>query len=606
MINKKKSVDKSKIEQIRHSLSHLMAMGVLEKFPNVKLGIGPVIENGFYYDFDFNIAKQTHKNKRETDVKPAVSETDLPEIENRMRELIKQSLKFKKETITFDKAKKLFKSQPYKLELIKQLMSGRKLKSVSVYQSGDFIDLCKGPHIKSTKEINPDAFKLTKIAGAYWKGSEKNPMLTRIYGVAFANKKELDEHLKIQEEVEKRDHRKLGEKLDLFSFHNVAPAAVFWHPKGMIILNELQKYIRELQQKRGYLETLTPILVKKELYEASGHWKHYQENIFPLKIDKEIFALKPMNCPESAYIYSSKIRSYKDLPLRFSEFGNLYRKEKSGTLTGLFRVYGFIQDDAHIYCQPDQIFEEINGILELITTIHKAFNLKTLFAFATKPDKAMGDPKLWTKAEKALQFALTKNKLKYELRPKDGAFYGPKIDIDVEDALSRKWTVSTIQLDFQIPEKLNLEYIDQKGKRQRPVIIHRSSIGSFERFIGILLEHFSGALPLWLSPIQVEIINVGSAHRQYANFINQQLITNNIRTNLSNENLTVSKRIREAEIQKIPYILVVGDKEVKNKTVNVRHRGQPSFVKATTGKEGEMKIDKLIEKLQKEIENKTI
>jgi len=605
---KKQQIKEDKSDILRHSTAHILAAAVLEIFPKAKFGIGPTIENGFYYDFDFveadkrgyqrglNADKKISVNQRTHQRKSAIAEGDLVEIEKRMRNLIKKDLKFKKEIISYAEAKKLFKDQPYKLELIKELL---KTKSpITIYTSGEFVDLCKGPHVVSAKEINPDAFKLTRIAGAYWKGSEKNPMLTRIYGVAFANKKELDEHLKIQEEVEKRDHRKLGEKLDLFSFHNVAPAAVFWHPKGMIILNELQKYIRELQQKRGYLETLTPILVKKELYEASGHWKHYQENIFPLKINKEIFALKPMNCPESAYIYSSKIRSYKDLPLRLSEFGNLYRKEKSGTLTGLFRVYGFIQDDAHIYCQPDQIFEEINGVLELITTIHKTFNLKTLFAFATKPDKAMGDPKLWVKAEKALQFALTKNKLKYELRPKDGAFYGPKIDIDVEDALSRKWTVSTIQLDFQIPERLNLEYIDQKGKRQRPVIIHRSSIGSFERFIGILLEHFAGALPLWLSPIQVEIINVGSAHRQYANFVNQQLTTNNIRTNLSDENLTVSKRIREAEIQKIPYILVVGDKEIKNKTVNVRHYRR--------GQEGEIKIEKLIEKLKNEIENKTI
>jgi len=605
---KKQQIKEDKSDILRHSTAHILAAAVLEIFPKAKFGIGPTIENGFYYDFDFveadkrgyqrglNADKKISVNQRTHQRKSAIAEGDLVEIEKRMRNLIKKDLKFKKEIISYAEAKKLFKDQPYKLELIKELL---KTKSpITIYTSGEFVDLCKGPHVVSAKEINPDAFKLTRIAGAYWKGSEKNPMLTRIYGVAFANKKELDEHLKIQEEVEKRDHRKLGEKLDLFSFHNVAPAAVFWHPKGMIILNELQKYIRELQQKRGYLETLTPILVKKELYEASGHWKHYQENIFPLKINKEIFALKPMNCPESAYIYSSKIRSYKDLPLRLSEFGNLYRKEKSGTLTGLFRVYGFIQDDAHIYCQPDQIFEEINGVLELIITIHKTFNLKTLFAFATKPDKAMGDPKLWVKAEKALQFALTKNKLKYELRPKDGAFYGPKIDIDVEDALSRKWTVSTIQLDFQIPERLNLEYIDQKGKRQRPVIIHRSSIGSFERFIGILLEHFAGALPLWLSPIQVEIINVGSAHRQYANFVNQQLTTNNIRTNLSDENLTVSKRIREAEIQKIPYILVVGDKEIKNKTVNVRHYRR--------GQEGEIKIEKLIEKLKNEIENKTI
>ncbi len=576
------------LEKIRHSLSHLMAMAVLEKFPKAKLGIGPTIENGFYYDFG-NIK---------------LTDADLPTIEKRMRELIKQDLKFKKETVSPAEAKKIFANQPYKLKLIKE--AGSKKQELSIYKSGDFTDLCKGPHIKSSKEINPDAFKLAKIAGAYWKGDEKNPMLTRIYGVAFETKKELDDYLKLQEEIEKRDHRKLGEKLDLFSFNNIAPGTAFWHPKGMTLLNELRDFIRGLQKERGYLETLTPILVKKELYEKSGHWKHYQENIFPLQINKETYALKPMNCPGSTYIYKFRTRSYRDLPIRLSEFGNLHRQERSGTLTGLFRVYGFIQDDAHIYCRPDQILEEINDVLELLTKIHKTFNLKTSFAFATKPDKAMGDPKLWTKAEKALKAALEKNKLKYELRPKDGAFYGPKIDVDVEDSLGRKWTVATIQLDFQMPERLDLEYIDEKGKKQRPVMIHRSSIGSFERFIGILIEHFAGALPLWLSPIQTEIINVGAAHRSYADLINQQLITNNIRTNLSDENLTVSKRIREAEIQKIPYILVVGDKEVQNKTVNVRHRGQSSFAKATAGKDGEIKIDELIEKIRKEIESKTI
>ncbi len=380
------------------------------------------------------------------------------------------------------------------------------------------------------------------------------------------------------------DHRKLGKLLDLFSFHDIAPATPFWHPKGMIIINELQNYIRELQKEMGYLETATPLLVKKELYKISGHWEHYQENIFPLKIENETFALKPMNCPETVYIYSSKIRSYKDLPLRFSEFGYLHRKEKSGVLTGLFRAYGFIQDDAHIFCRPDQIFIEINGVLKLITKIHKTFNLKTSFAFATRPKKAMGALKLWKKAENSLEFALKKNKLNYELHPKDGAFYGPKIDIDVEDSLGRKWTIATIQLDFQMPEKFNLFYIDQKGKKQKPVIIHRSSIGSFERFIGILLEHYNGALPFWLAPEQIWIIPIGAKHKKYAQKIKKEL--GSFRVELKDENETISKKIRDGEIQKIPYLLVVGDKEMKAKSVSVRERKK--------GDIGMMKLEKFI------------
>ena len=549
--------DDKQLEKTRHSLAHLLAMAVLEKFPKAKLGIGPTIENGFYYDFG--------------DI--SLSPEDLSKLEKRIRELIKQNLQFKKEIISPIATKKILKNQPYKLELAKELQKTGK-KPLTVYKTAEFTDLCVGPHIKSTSEIDPNAFKLTKIAGAYWKGDEKNPMLTRIYGMAFNTKKELDDYLKIQSEIEKRDHRKLGEKLELFSFHNIAPGAVFWHPKGMIILNELKNFIKELQKKRGYLETLTPILVKKELLEASGHWEHYRENIFSLKVDEETYTLKPMNCPGSTFIYKSKIRSYKDLPLRFSEFGQLHRKERSGTLTGLFRVYGFIQDDAHIYCRPDQILKEINGVLELLAKIHQTFNLKTSLALATKPDKAMGDPKLWNKAEKALKSSLEQNKLKYELRPKDGAFYGPKIDVDVEDSLSRKWTVATIQLDFQMPERLNLEYIDEKGKKQRPVMIHRSSIGSFERFIGIILEHLFGELPLWLSPIQAEIINVGEAHHNYAKQIHSRLLENNIRASMSDGNLTVGKRIREAEIQKIPYILIVGDKEITGQSVAIRKRGK--------------------------------
>lgn len=398
------------------------------------------------------------------------------------------------------------------------------------------------------------------------------------------------------EEPEKRDHRKLGELLDLFSFHEVAPATPFWHPKGMIVMNELKNYIRNLQKEMGYLETSTPILVKKELYEISGHWENYKENIFSLEIDastelgarKETFALKPMNCPGSTYIYSSKIRSYKDLPIRLSEFGSLHRRERTGVLTGLFRAYGFTQDDAHIYCRPDQISEEITNVLKLLTKIHDTFDLKTSFALATKPEKAMGDPKLWEKAENALELALKENKLKYEVHPKDGAFYGPKIDVDVKDSLDRNWTVATIQLDFQMPERFNLFYINEKGEKQKPVMIHRSSIGSFERFIGILLEHYAGALPFWLSPVQCLIIPISDKHLKYAEEIKKEL--SSFRVEVSHENETIGKKIRNGELQKIPHLLVVGDKEMKEKSVSVRERGK--------GDLGSMELSEFLKKVK--------
>ena len=410
----------------------------------------------------------------------------------------------------------------------------------------------------------------------------------------------------------KPDHRKLGEQLDLFSFHDVAPGTPFWHPNGLIIIKELEQFIRQLQKERGYLETTTPLLVKKKLYETSGHWEHYRENIFPLEleekkfssrhfagareIEKETFAIKPMNCPESTFIYSSRIRSYKDLPLRLSEFGHLYRRERTGVLTGLFRAYGFTMDDAHIYCRPNQIAKEVEETLKLALRIHKTFGLKTSFALATRPDKAMGDPKVWKKAENSLEYVLKKNKLKYEVRPKDGAFYGPKIDIDVKDSLQRKWTIATAQIDFQMPERFKLSYVDEKGKKQRPVIIHRSSIGSFERFIGILLEHYGGALPLWLSPEQIWIIPVASRHKKYAKKVAGQCNVERLRYIVKDENETVSKKIRDGETQKIPYILVVGDKEMKNKSVRVRQRAK--------GDIGEIKLNKFLDKVKKELETK--
>jgi len=394
----------------------------------------------------------------------------------------------------------------------------------------------------------------------------------------------------IEDPRQSRDHRKIGEALDLFSFHDVAPSTPFWHPNGVIIIQELKNYIRTLQKERGYLEIITPILVKKKLYETSGHWEHYEENIFSLDIEKEAFALKPMNCPGAVLVYSSKIRSYRNLPLRFSEFGNLHRRERTGVVSGLFRVYGFVQDDAHIFCEPNQIAKEIEGTLNLMIEIHEKFQLKTFFALATKPNKAMGDSNLWEKAEDALSLVLQKNKLQHEVREKDGAFYGPKIDVDVEDSLGRKWTVATVQLDFQMPERFDLFYIGENGEKQRPVMIHQSSIGSFERFIGILLEHYAGALPFWLAPEQIWIIPISSEHKKYAEEVARTLHASGFRLQVKDDNETVSKKIRNGELQKIPYLIIIGDKEVKSNEISVRERGK--------GDLGSMKLSKFLKKVK--------
>jgi len=596
-MRKKKVV--TSLECIRHSLAHLMAYAVQEMYPGVKFGIGPVIENGFYYDFDFSEVKIVNskletlnpkqtQNSNVSNLKHFVlTPDDLPKIEKKMRELIAENIRFEQKFISKGEARKLFQNQPYKLELINEVPEDK----VSIYVSGGFTDLCRGPHVKSTKEIPADAFKLTKIAGAYWRGSEKNPMLTRIYGVAFLSKNELDNYLKFQEEAERRDHRKLGTQLDLFSFHEVAPGAAFWHPKGMIIVKELEKWWRKAHEEAGYLEISTPILVKKELFETSGHWKHYKENMFAFELEGQTYVLKPMNCPESTLIYSSKIRSYKDLPLRLSEIGRLHRNELSGVLAGLFRVRQITMDDAHIYATPEQIQTEIKNVISLIKEFYKIFDFKPQFFLATRPDDFMGDIKLWDRAEKALNFALGQNKIKYELKPKDGAFYGPKIDIHITDALGRSWQMATVQLDFQMPERFNLYYIDQKGRKKRPIMIHRAIFGSFERFIGVLLEHTAGNLPFWLAPEQIWIIPVGSVHKKYGRSLGKQLLALGFRIIVKDENETVSKKIREGELQKIPYLLVVGDKEVKNKTVRVRERGM--------GDIGEIKLNKFLEMIKK-------
>jgi threonyl-tRNA synthetase len=567
------------LEKIRHSLSHLMASAVMELFPEAKFAIGPVIDNGFYYDFD---------------LPRPLTPQDLVKIEQKMRKLISQNIPFQRLEKSASEAKELAKNQPYKLELIDELAKNKQ--PITYYQSGKFIDLCAGPHVSSTKEIKADAFKLTSIAGAYWRGDEKNKMLQRIYGVAFGTKAELDEYLKMQEEARKRDHRKLGKELDLYEFHDIAPGAPFWLPKGMTIFKELEKYWRKVHAACGYQEISTPIMNKKELWQKSGHWDHYSEDMFKLKVDNQDFALKPMNCPGSTYIYSSKLRSYKDLPLRFSEIGRLHRNEISGALGGLFRVRQLTMDDAHIYCRPDQIEKEITGVLKLIKLVYSIFKFKPQMVLSTMPDNHMGEEKTWRYAEKALEQALKDNKLGYTTNAGDGAFYGPKIDVWIKDSLGRDWQMATVQLDFQIPERFKLSYTDDEGNKQTPVIIHRAIFGSFERFVGILTEHYAGAFPVWLSPVQIKVITVGKAHERFAKKLHEQFMSEDIRSELDDVNDTVGYKIRAAEKQKVPYMLVIGDKEMKSKSLHVRIRGSKQIKK--------MALTSFITRIKKEIADK--
>jgi len=577
-----------RIDTIRHSLAHILAYAVQELYPGVKFGIGPVIENGFYYDFDF---------------KNPISNEDLPKIEKKMKELIKKDIVFKKKIISKKEAKKLFENQPYKLELIEEIAGVAPLK---IYESGNFIDLCKGPHIKSTLQLHSgqakeiiDALKLTKIAGAYWKGNEKRPMLTRIYGVAFKTKKELDNYFKLQQEAEKRDHRILGQKLELFLIDEEVGAGLpIWQPKGVILRKIIEDYLYQELTNHGYQWIVSPHIGKLDLWKTSGHWDLYRENMYsPIKIDEEEYMIKPMNCPFHVKIFQSKIRSYKDLPIKFAEFGTVYRYERSGTLHGLTRVRGFTQDDAHIWCTPEQLNQEIIKLLKHGLKILKTFGFKDYIIYlSTRPEKYAGTIKGWEKATNSLKYALKNLKLKYQIDPGGGVFYGPKIDIKVKDSLEREWQCTTIQVDFKLPERFNITFINKKGKKEKSYMLHRALLGSFERFIGVLIEHYAGAFPLWLAPVQIWVIPVGSSHRNYANFVNLQLTTNNLRTEVKDKNETVSKKIREGEIQKIPYLLVVGDKEIKTKSVRAREREK--------GDVGMIKLNKFLEKIKMKIENK--
>ena len=540
---------------LRHSTAHLMAQAVTQIFPEVKVAIGPAIEDGFYYDF----------------AKPApFTPDDLERIEARMRELAKQDLPFAREEMLRDKGIRFFeeRGEPFKVEILRSIDGP----TVSLYRQGDFVDLCRGPHVASTGAIR--FFKLLSSSGAYWRGSEKNPMLQRIYGTAWLTKEELDQYLWRLEEAKKRDHRKLGRELDLFEFHDISPGAAFWLPGGMVLVRELEKFARESLDARGYQEISTPLLVNKKLWVQSGHWDHYQANMFKLEVEEEIFSLKPMNCPESTFVYRRTVRSYRDLPLRYSEMGRCHRNERSGTLTGLIRVRQFTQDDAHIYCRPDQLQAEITDLLDLVREWYGTFGLRPSYRLSTRPPDKLGTEQQWDLAEEGLHESLRANGLAYDLDKGGGAFYGPKIDIDVEDTLARQWQLATIQVDLtMLPERMECEYIDTDGQPKRPVVIHRAIFGSYERFIAILTEHFAGAFPTWLAPVQARLLPVSEKHAEYAKAVHARLRAAGIRAHLDDRNEKLGYRIREAQVHKVPYTLVVGEREAQQDTASLRPRG---------------------------------
>jgi threonyl-tRNA synthetase len=551
------------LDPMRHSAAHVMAEAVLDLFPGTKLGIGPAIEGGFYYDFQ---------------LPRPLTPKDLEAIEARMAASIKADHKFIRRELPPEEGRAFFaaRDQPFKVEILDDLAAkakrdGTPMPPTSVYEHDSFVDLCKGPHVESTGKIGP--FKLLAVAGAYWRGDEKRPMLQRIYGTVWSTQEELDQYLWRREEAKKRDHRRLGRELDLFSFHDVSPGSAFWHPKGQRIWRTLEGAMRELQERRGYQEVSTPILVDKKLWQQSGHWDLYDANMFRLESEGHDFALKPMNCPESTFIYNSRVRSYRDLPLRYSDFGRLHRNERSGTLSGLTRLRQFVQDDAHIYVRPDQLTAEIEALLGEVREAYSWVGLEPRFAFATKPDKAIGDPALWEKAEGLIKDALDRAGGNYVVKPKDGTFYAPKIDIYIDDALGREWQMATIQVDLvMLPERFDLTYIDETGQPQRPMAIHRAIYGSLERFIGILVEHFAGAFPLWLAPVQATIIPIADRHVPAAEELAGVLRGRGLRVEVDASDSRMQNKIRLAQGQKVPYMVVLGDREVEARTASPRTR----------------------------------
>ena len=566
------------METYRHSTSHIMAQAVKELFPGAKLGIGPAIEEGFYYDFD---------------CRDSFSPEDLKRIEKKMKEIIKRDLVFERREVSKREAEEIFKErgEKYKLELLEEIEEEK----VTLYRNNDFIDLCRGPHLKSTGEVK--AFRLLSVAGAYWRGDERNAMLQRIYGTAFYEKKDLDKFLERREEAKKRDHRKLGRDLDLFSFHEEGPGFVFWHPRGFTLYNTILDFWREEHKKRGYLEVRTPLILNQNLWERSGHLEHYRKNMYFLQIEEENFAVKPMNCPGGVLVYKSSLHSYRDFPLKISELGLVHRHEMSGVLQGLFRVRSFTQDDAHIYCTPEQIEEEIVGVIDLVLHIYKVFGFEEyLIELSTRPKDAMGSFEIWEKATIALKGALKKHGIDYGLNEGEGAFYGPKIDFHIKDCLGRSWQCGTIQLDFAMPEGLDIEYVGKDGKKHRPVMIHRAILGSLERFIGVLVEHYGGSFPTWLSPVQARVMNITERQSEYACQVTERLQKEGIRAEAELRNEKIGRKIREAQLQKIPYMLIVGDKEKDQDSVAVRKRNGEDF--------GAVKVEEFISNILEEIENK--
>mgnify|MGYP001064061628 CR=1 FL=1 len=544
-------------DTIRHSLSHVMASAVVKLFPEARLGIGPAIDSGFYYDFDLS---------------HTLNPDDLPKIESLMKEIINEGHKFEKRT---EEAKKAYKNaeaagESYKAELIGDLIADGE-KRVSFYKTGDFEDLCAGPHVSNTSDLKGVGFRLTKIAGAYWKGSEKNKMLQRVYAVAFRDVKSLKSYLFQLEEAEKRDHRKIGSALGLFSFQEEGVGFPFWHPKGMILKNELVIYWRKMHQNAGYQEIQTPIILKEDLWHRSGHWENYKDNMYFTEIDEEKYAIKPMNCPGGILVYKNNLYSYRDLPLRIAELGLVHRHELSGVLHGLFRVRSFVQDDAHIYCTEDQVESELAGVIKLIKKIYNDLGFSDYhIELSTKPEKSIGTKAMWDKAEKIMKRVTKDLGIKVKINEGDGAFYGPKFDFHIKDSIGRTWQCGTVQLDFSMPDRFELEYVDKDGKKKRPVMIHRTVLGSLERFIGIMTEHYAGAFPFKFAPIQVSIITVGASAKKFAKKVHKEIQDFGLRAELKDENETVGKKIRDAEMQKVPYMLVIGDKEVSANSVAVR------------------------------------
>lgn len=599
-----------KLHNLRHSLAHILASAVQEMFPKAHLGVGPVIENGFYYDFL---------------LPRPLTPQDIQKLEKRMRELVRQKLGFEREEMSTHQAKAFFTNanQPFKLELIKDIEKYGTTKAdeilnqdaalkdaektekkhvteditVSLYKTGKFTDLCRGGHVENTSEIDPFGFKLDKISGAYWRGDQANAQMQRVYGLAFETKDKLDEYLKQREEAEKRDHKKLGPALELFMFHHTAPGMAYWLPKGVTIYNELISFWRKEHALRNYQEIVSPLLNKKELYQTSGHYDHYWQDMFVAKTaDGEEYGIKPMNCPNAMIVFGSKLRSYKDLPLRLSDTDTLHRYEISGALNGLLRVREFRQDDAHCFVTEDQIEAEYEDIFEITERFYSIFNMEYSFRLGTRPDSFTGDIKTWDKAEAVLEKILKKSKKPYVVAEKDGAFYGPKIDILMKDILGRDWQMGTIQLDFQQPQRFKLEYVAPDGSKKTPVAIHRVIYGSMERFIGILIEHFGGAFPVWLAPTQAMILTITDGQEKYAKQVAGTLRESEIRVETDFRNESIGKKIREAEMKKVPYIIIIGEKEMKGKKISARVRGQKDL--------SNIKPEKLAERISEEIKER--